>query len=326
VRASRLVSLLMLLQTRERMTARELAAALEVSVRTVYRDVESLCAAGVPVYGEPGHEGGYRLVEGYRTRLTGLTAPEAESLFLASLPAAADELGMGPTAAAAQLKLLAALPAELRVRADRSAQRFHLDAPSWYHDADRAPHLAAVTGAVWQQRTITIRYLRWEQPQEIVRTLEPHGIVLKGGRWYLVARAAERDMRTYRVSRLLTVDVLDDEFERVPGFDLAAYWADQLERFDHDRLRGTATLRLSPQGAERLPHLLEPAVADTANRTAGPPDEAGWVEVTIPVEPAEQAVPELLRLGADAEVLGPPTLREHMATVVEALARRYARC
>jgi predicted DNA-binding transcriptional regulator YafY len=325
MRASRLVSLLMLLQTRERMTARELAAALEVSVRTVYRDVESLGAAGVPVYGEPGHDGGYRLVEGYRTRLTGLTEAEAESLFLASLPAAADELGMGSAAAAAQLKLLAALPAELRVRADRSARRFHLDAPSWYHDADRVPHLAAVSGAVWQERTVTIRYLRWAQPQEIVRTVEPHGIVLKGGRWYLVARAGDGEMRTYRVSRLLTVDVLAEGFEREPGFDLAAYWADQLERFDHDRFRGTATLRLSPQGLERLPHVLEPALVDIASRSAGPPDDAGWVQVTIPVEPAEQAVPELLRLGADAEVLGPPTLREHMTSAVQAMARRYAR-
>ncbi len=325
MRASRLVSLLMLLQSRERMTAHELAAALEVSVRTVYRDVESLGAAGVPIYGEPGHDGGYRLVEGYRTRLTGLTVAEAESLFLAGLPAAAAELGMGAAATAAQLKLLAALPAELRGRALRSSARFHLDAPSWYHEADRPPHLAAVVQGVWEQRVVTIRYQRWEPPHETVRTVEPHGLVLKGGRWYLVAREVGQEMRTYRVSRLLAVDGPAGAFERAPDFDLATHWADYLERFDRRRHRGTATLRLSPQGAERLPHLLEPAAAEAARRTASPQGTDGWIEVTIPVEPVDQAVPELLRLGADVEVLRPAELREHLTRTLEAMTSRYRR-
>ncbi len=144
MRASRLVSILMLLQSKGRMTARALADELEVSVRTVYRDIESLAAAGVPLYGEAGHEGGYRLVDGYRTRLTGLTAGEAESLFLTGLPSAAADLGLGASVTAAQLKLMAALPAELRDRAGRVAERFHLDAPSWYRDADSSPHLSGV--------------------------------------------------------------------------------------------------------------------------------------------------------------------------------------
>jgi predicted DNA-binding transcriptional regulator YafY len=135
VRASRLVAILLLLQTRERMTAQELATRLEVSERTIYRDVQSLSAAGIPVYGEAGHEGGYRLVDGYRTRLTGLTAAEAESLFLTGLPTAAADLGFGEAMADAQLKLLAALPTGLREHADRLRERFHLDAPSWYHAA-----------------------------------------------------------------------------------------------------------------------------------------------------------------------------------------------
>src|SRR5882724_8126013 len=147
MRASRLVSLLLLLQTRDRMTAQELADELVVSVRTVYRDVESLSTAGIPVYGEAGHDGGYRLLDGYRTRLTGLTVAEAESLFLTGIPAAAADLGLGAAVTAAQLKLMAALPAELRDRAGQVAERFHLDAPSWYRDAEHVPHLTAVANA-----------------------------------------------------------------------------------------------------------------------------------------------------------------------------------
>ncbi|WP_353068001.1 YafY family protein [Amycolatopsis sp. DG1A-15b] len=200
MRATRLVSLLLLLQTRERMTARELADALEVSVRTIYRDVESLGAAGVPVYGEPGHEGGYRLLDGYRTRLTGLTADEAEALFLTGLPSAAAQLGLTAATTAAQLKLMAALPAELRDRADRAAGRFHVDLPSWYLRAERTPHLTPISEATRGQHALRIRYLRWVQPHEISRTVQPHGLVLKAGNWYLVARGAEQ-FRTYRISR-----------------------------------------------------------------------------------------------------------------------------
>jgi predicted DNA-binding transcriptional regulator YafY len=170
MRASRLVSLLLLLQNRGRMTADQLAEELEVSVRTIYRDVEALIAAGIPLYGEAGHAGGYRLVEGYRTRLTGLTGPEAEALFLTGLPAAAAELGLGAELAATQLKLSAALPAEQRTRAERMRQRFHLDAPSWYRSSEPVPLLTVAADAVWEQRKLHIEYYRWTEPREVTRT------------------------------------------------------------------------------------------------------------------------------------------------------------
>ncbi|MGW2419539.1 helix-turn-helix transcriptional regulator [Streptomyces sp. NPDC001709] len=322
MRASRLLSALLLLQTRGRMTAQELADELEVSVRTVYRDMESLAAAGVPLYGDPGHDGGYRLVDGFRTRLTGLTRGEAEALSLAGLPGPAADLGLGTVLATAQLKLAAALPEELRDRTGEIRQRFHLDTSGWYAEADTTPHLASVTDAVWRQRRIRVRYRRWKAPQEVTRTLDPYGLVLKSGRWYLVAARKER-VRTYRVSQILRVQVLPDHVERPHGFDLAAHWQSYLTDFDARRLRGTAVVRLTPRILRQLPDLMEPAVARTAQESAGPPGPDGRVQAVIPIESPEHAVGTLLRLGAEAEVVAPAALRALMTRTVTALAATY---
>jgi predicted DNA-binding transcriptional regulator YafY len=311
MRASRLVSILLLLQTRERMTAQELADTLEVSVRTIYRDIDSLSAAGVPLFGEAGHEGGYQLVNGYRTRLTGLTTGEAESLFLAGLPAAAADLGLSATVTAAQLKLMAALPPELRDRAGRISERFHLDAPSWYRDGDATPHLNTVAAAVWNQHPLRVRYMRWAQPHEITRTVQPYGLVLKAGHWYVVARGDQ--MRTYRVSRIVDAEPLPATFDRDPGFDLAAFWRDYLVNFDSRRLSDQARVRVAPGMLEHL---------DAATVT-GEPDADGWVEVTIPIESVDHALPGLLRLGANAEVLAPAGLRAKVKETLLAMARFY---
>jgi predicted DNA-binding transcriptional regulator YafY len=324
VRASRLLSLLLLLQTRGRMTAEQLAKELEVSVRTIYRDVESLHAAGVPLYGDAGPAGGYQLLEGYRTRLTGLTGEEAESLFLTGLPGPAAELGLGSAVAAAQLKLMAALPAELRDRAGRLSARFHLDAPSWYHETDETPHLAAAAAAVWNDRVVEVRYRRWVAPQEVTRTLEPYGLILKAGRWYLVAGGASR-IATYRVSQILDLRPLDRQFVRPEGFDLAGYWRSYLDDFDERRHRARAVVRLSPHGIRCLPDNLGAAVARAATATADPADPDGWVRAEIPIESIDHAVGQLLRLGADVEVLGPPELRARISDTVLALTRVYQR-
>jgi predicted DNA-binding transcriptional regulator YafY len=311
-----------MLQTRGRMTAQELAERLEVSVRTIYRDVESLHAAGIPLYGDAGPKGGYQLLDGYRTRLTGLTADEAESLFLAGLPGPAAELGLGTVVAAAQLKLMAALPVELRDRAGRIQERFLLDAPTWYRDQDPTTYLAAVADAVWNERRIQIRYRRWKQPQEVERRLEPYGLVVKAGRWYLVARAGE-DVRTYRVSQILDLQPLAEGFVRQEGFDLAAYWAGHLAEFEARLRWGEAVVRLSPRGVRRLADLMTPGVVAAARQSALPPDEEGWTRVTVPIESIEHAVGEFLRLGTDAEVLAPVALRERLAATADELARRY---
>jgi predicted DNA-binding transcriptional regulator YafY len=324
MRASRLLSILLLLQTRGRMTAEELSAELEVSVRTIYRDMDSLGAAGVPLYGDRGPEGGYRLVEGYRTRLTGLSGEEAESLFFAGMPGPAAELGLATTLAAAQLKLLAALPPELRSRAATIGERFLLDAPAWFRQAEPTPHLAAVADAVWNQQRLRIRYRRWGDGENAVeRTLEPLGLVLKAGVWYVVAAVSDH-ARTYRVSQIRALEALPGRFERPGAFDLPGYWRGWSERFEASLLRVRAVVRLSPRAFERLLPMFGPVAARTARETAGRPDADGWREVTLPVESLEHGAMELLRLGAEAEVVEPAELRRRMRETAEALAGRYS--
>ncbi|GAA3908661.1 helix-turn-helix transcriptional regulator [Streptomyces lannensis] len=307
MRASRLVTLLLLLQNRGRMTAQQLAEELEVSVRTVYRDVEALGAAGIPLYGAAGHAGGYRLVDGYRTRLTGLTADEAQAAFLAALPGAAAELGLGEALATAQLKLRAALPAELREDAGRIQERFLLDAPGWYGDADDAPHLASVAAAVWARRAAVLRYRRWRAPEEIERRVEPYGLVLKAGRWYLVAGGSS-GIRTYRVDQILHIGPLEERFAVPDEFDLVAYWDSYLADFRARLHTGEALVRLSPEGARGL------GVTPTSD---------GWTDARVPIESIDHAHGEFLRLGADVEVMAPAELRDRIATTVRTLATRY---
>src|SRR5580692_7919188 len=234
MRASRLVSMLLLLQSRGRMTAAQLAGELEVSVRTVYRDVESLHTAGIPLYGDAGHRGGYQLLDGYRTRLTGLSAEEAKALSLSGLPGPAAELGLGSVLAAAQLKVQAALPPALAEQLGATAQRFHLDAVGWYAQAEDAPFLSAVADAVWRGAALRVRYRRWKAPTDVDRRLEPYGLVLKAGRWYLVAAPGPR---TYRVDQILDLRVLDEEFGIPESFHLAGYWQAYQADF-HARLHG----------------------------------------------------------------------------------------
>ncbi len=315
MRASRLVALLLLLQARGRMTAVQLAAELEVSVRTVYRDVESLHEAGIPLYGDAGHRGGYQLLDGYRTRLTGLSADEARALVLSGLPGPASEMGFGPVLAAAQLKLLAALPPELGEQVGRVQARFHLDAPGWYAPTDEVPLLPAVAGAVWHGRVLQVRYRRWKEPTDVDRRLEPYGLVLKAGRWYLVAGPGPR---TYRVDQILDLRVLDEEFAVPAAFELARYWQAYLADFRAYLHRADALVRLAPGAAAGLSGAAAQAVAE-----AGVAEPDGWIRAVVPIESVEHACREFLALGPDIEVLEPPALRARLAGAARATAALY---
>ncbi|MET8277715.1 WYL domain-containing protein [Micromonospora sp. NPDC005174] len=323
MRASRLLSVLLLLQSHGRLTAAQLAERLSVSPRTIYRDVESLHAAGIPLYGEAGHAGGYQLVDGWRTRLTGLTAEEAERLFLAGLPGPADELGYGDVVAALRLKLHAALPAPLQDRATQLQQRFHLDTPGWYADGDASPELARTAEAVWRQQRVRVRYRGWRG--EVTRVLEPYGLVLKGGRWYVVAaRPGRGEPATYRVNQILALTPLAEEFDRPADFDLPAWWREHVVRFRAQLHQDEATVRLSPAGRDRLREIGSDPVVSAVDASAGPPDARGWVTAVLPIESLTHAHGDLLRLGADVEVLSPVALRDRLAATAAGLAALYA--
>jgi predicted DNA-binding transcriptional regulator YafY len=323
VRASRLLNALLLLQTHGRLSARTLAESLEVSVRTVYRDMTALHAAGIPVYAEGGPDGGYRLVDGFRTRLTGLTEDEARVLFLTGLPGPAAELGLGALVSATELKLAAALPPPLLRSANLVRDRFHLDAPGWYAKGDASRHLGQVADALWQQRRIRVSYRRWKAPTDVRRTLDPLGLVLKAGVWYLVAAADDsRPPRTYKVNQILDLEVTGERFERPSTFDLRAYWDDYLTQY-RDRLhQGEAVVRFSPRAMRRLRDLVGPEVRTAVTRT-GTRDATGWVTATVPIESLIHAEGQFLRFGAEVEVLRPARLRSRLAAAARGLADLY---
>lgn len=320
MRASRLLSILLLLQARGRMSAAALAEAVETSVRTIHRDIDELSAAGVPVYAERGRAGGFQLLDGFRTRLTGLTADEAEALFLSGLPGPAADLGLGEAVASAQLKLLAALPETGRAGAERVASRFHLDPHAWFTKRQPADLLPQLAEAVWRERRIRIRYESWTG--KVDRRLEPLGLALKAGAWYLVGRAGDA-VRAYKVAAIETLDLTDESFLRPEGFDLAAWWSAWSRDFEQRLYHGTARLRVSPAGLRRLA-ALAPAVGEAAALTTGPADADGWMEIDIPIESVGHAAGEILRLGAEAEVLFPAELRVRMAGLAAKLAQIYA--
>ncbi|GAA4640258.1 WYL domain-containing protein [Actinoallomurus vinaceus] len=348
MRAARLISVVLLLQSRESMTAGELARRLEVSERTIARDMLALAEAGVPVYADRGRGGGYRLLEGYRTRLTGLGRAEAEALFLSGVPGPLRDMGLGDAALAARLKVSAALLPELRDASATAAQRFHLDAPAWFRIADRPPLLPELSQAVWDDRVVSVRYRRGDRVAD--RTLEPYGLVLKAGVWYAVGREVGRGrlvgegqgrlvgespgrlagetsatdrFLVFRVDRFEDVRRGEDRFVRDEDFDLAAFWDERAEAFERSLLRTRATLRLTPTGLRVLRHVADPAALSDAMASASAPDGQDRVTVVLPVESVEVAYSQILRLGPEAEVLDPPELRALLTDAARRMSRLY---
>ncbi|MFF4352228.1 helix-turn-helix transcriptional regulator [Streptomyces sp. NPDC001530] len=324
MRAARLIKMVLLLQSRPSMTAAELARELEVSERTITRDAQALSEAGVPVYADRGRAGGYRLVGGYRTRLTGLARSEAEALFLSGVPGALREMGLEDTASAARLKVSAALLPSLRDASRTAAQRFHLDAPAWFSEPETPELLPSVADAVWDDRRIVARYRRGEAEIEVERALEPYGLVLKAGVWYLCARVPEAgSFRVYRIDRFAAVDPGEERFRRDEGFDLPGFWEERAEEFARSILRTQVVVRLSPHGVRRLPYVVDPTSAREALDAPGAPGRRGWLTVTLPVESEEVAHTQLTALGPEVEVLAPGTLRDRFARDAVRLATLY---
>jgi predicted DNA-binding transcriptional regulator YafY len=319
MRASRLLSIQMLLETRGRMSARSLAAALEVSVRTLYRDVDQLAAAGVPIYAERGRSGGFSLLEGWKTTLTGLTSSEAQAVFLSGLAGPAAQLGLGTQVETAKLKLLAALPAAWRHDAQRVSSRFHLDPVEWYREAEPTPHLTAVAAAVWNERQLAIRYESWKSTTR--RVISPLGLVLKAGAWYLVGLVDDA-ARTYRISNVLEVQALDARARRPRNFDLARYWAESIRRFERELYKGNAVVLATPAGLKSL-RMLSSAVARAVADAPAPLRKDGRARVRIPIESIEHAAQHLLRVSPDVEVIEPLALRQALLAQLRRICHLY---
>jgi predicted DNA-binding transcriptional regulator YafY len=304
MRASRLLSILILLQLRGRQTAEELATEFEVSERTIYRDVDALSAAGVPIYGDRGPGGGFALLDGYQTRLNGLAADEAEAMPMIGLIGPAAELGLGHAAVSARNKLLAALPCGRQQSADRVAERVHFDPVDWYRAADPVLHLPLVARAVLDQQLLTMRYESWKGMRDW--EVAPLGLVLKAGHWYLAAQAT-RKVRIFRMANMAEVSVLAERFERPDAFDLARWWAAEQARFEAELFSTVATLRVSPLGRQRLAALSPRGAAAVRGI-----DGNDWATVRMAIEDSDHGAREMLGLGAEVEVLAPANFRQRV--------------
>jgi predicted DNA-binding transcriptional regulator YafY len=315
MRADRLLSLLMLLQARGRMTAPKLARELEVSERTIYRDIDALSAAGVPVYGEAGPGGGYALLDSYRTNLTGLTEGEVQALFMLNIPRPLADLGVGRDLGAALRKLAAALPSARREDEQRVRQRFLLDMVGWEQVEESAPHLATVHRAVWQDRQLRLVYRIGPLGVQIEQTVDPYGLVAKAGDWRLVY-AVEGALRVLRVAALLDARLADETFARPADFDLAAFWREWCAAREVNRSSYTVTVRAAPNFVPELPIYFGDAVRDQLAR-AGPPDAEGWITLQLSFESLEAARARLLGFGRGVEVLEPWALRRSILDYAE---------
>jgi len=308
VRADRLLSLILLLQARGRMPASALAAELEVSVRTVYRDLAALSVAGVPVLAESGPGGGCELLEGYRFPLRGLRPDEAEALLILGVPHALGDLGLDEalTQAHRQIRTTAGMASE-------DAALVHLDMPRWFGSQEEVPQLRTMAQAVRQRRQLAVA--RDDKPARIVG---PLGLVNKAGTWYLVVLIPGRPVTVFRAARIRAARLLSTPVERPDGFNLGGFWAQWSAEFEASRPRLAVTVRAAPQALAVFPEIFGSGVPE-----AGAPDEQGWRVVTLTFEHELAAVHRLAGFGGLVQVMDPPLVREHLLATAHEILRCY---
>lgn len=324
MRADRLLSILMLLQSKGRQTAAELAAVLEVSERTIYRDVTALGISGVPVYTEPGPGGGISLIESYRSDLTGLTTDEVQALFMFSIPSPLMDLGYDQKLKGALRKLSAALPATLRGDEQRVRQRIHIDNDPWEESTEVLPHLLMVQQAVWDDRVLDIAYQSYlgSRVGPLAATIEPLGLVAKAGVWYVVGNREDHIM-VLEVERLLQVGMRGQRFERQSDFDLVTFWQGWCAENQDGRSLFRVTVRIVP---ELLPEM-QGLLGDVAGTQSGMMEEAGpdgRIRMSLWFTSFEEARKRLLGYGRALEVVEPLALRLSVADYARQIVDVYA--
>jgi predicted DNA-binding transcriptional regulator YafY len=277
--------------------------------------VDELSAAGVPIYAERGRQGGFRLLDGYETKLTGLDADEARVLMLSGIGSALDDLGLTDALSQTERKLMAALPAATRGKAALVADRFHLDPFSWYRKKERAPYAIAIAQAVWADQRISIHYESWKGP--IQRELDAIAVVLKAGDWYLIGRS--QTMRVYKVANIQNLSLLKEEFDRPSDFDVSQYWNNWIAAFEGDIRNNQARLRVTQKGQNLLKDMGRLPIANFPV-----PDQPDVTDIDLAVEGETNTVRQILALGAEAEVIAPETLRLAVQNEVSRLAEYYS--
>ena len=300
------------------MTAKALAEELEVSRRTILRDINALSFSGIPVYSEGGHGGGIALIEEYRTTLTGLNKSEVQTLFLASNNHALRDVGLGDAAENLVLKLLAALPKTHHSTADHIRQRLMIDPTWWWHDNTTPPFWDNLQQAVYEDRLIEATYENFDG-NVAERVLAPYSLICKSSLWYLVAERDE-ELRTYRVTRFRSVRVLDQTFSRRTDFDLPTYWQEHVKNFDSTFGEYRCTLRIHPQ-RESFVKWLMPGRWQLINEA----DEEGWLTLSFIMDTDLLAKMLVFGLAGSVEVIEPPELKDSVLAQARAVVQNLER-
>ncbi len=317
MRADRLVSLLLVLQAKPHVTAHELAERLEVTERTIYRDIDTLSAAGIPIYTQPGNNGGIFLDEDYRVSLTGFTTPELRTLFVAGGAGPLADLGLAKAAEGTLLKLFAALPTMHKHEVIRLQQRFYIDPINWFEEIGVPRSLALIQQAVWEDRQIQMSYQSFSgEVTDFV--LEAHALVAKANVWYLVGRKPGAAIHTYRLSRIQHVALIDGYFERESGFDLAAYWQQASRAFEQDMITRfspyVATIRV---GSHISPYFF--GEIKGRYEQLDPPDSDGWTMLRVQFLSRDEAQKYVVGFGTQIRVVEPPELQRLVLEVAHTI-------
>ena len=316
------MSLVLLLQARGRVTARELAGELEVSIRTVYRDLAALSAAGVPVVAEPGPGGGCWLLAGYRFPLRALHPDEAQALLILGVPDALRDLGLDGAIAAAhrQIRVTSGFgdPAS---RPGTGAALVHLDMPRWFRGHEQVPHLRDLATALRRSQQVEFRYTRPGR-DPAPRVAAPLGLVNKAGTWYLAAVTGNGHVTVFRAGNITSLKILNEPARRPPDFDLPAFWEQWSRDFQASRPRLPVRIRASAQALAVFPEVFGDAARDAVNAALSP-DGKGWLEVILSFEHEKAAAHRLAGFGGQVEVLSPPAVREHLLATAQAILSRY---